>query len=243
MLLGLVSAQGAPGVTTTALALAAVAGPTSGLFVELDPAGGSVEGWTGVTGEPGLLRVAGHLRRGQTSDQLVDHVVGVPSGVRSLLAPTAGPVAESTLVAVDERLGPALAGLDVDVVVADAGRWSRSQVTARRIMGCAVLGVVCAPTVHGIEHARWLIDPLRATFDVPVVVVVVGERGYGPDEVADALGVPVAGVVAWDRRGVNALFTSGASRGWSRCPLARTARTTLAGLRRHVDIVGMVRDA
>ena len=42
MLLGLVSAKGAPGVTSAAVALTAVSG---GVMVELDPSGGSVDCW------------------------------------------------------------------------------------------------------------------------------------------------------------------------------------------------------
>lgn len=246
MLIGLVSAQGSPGVTTAALAVAATAGPAAGVLVELDPAGGSFECWTGITGEPGLIRVASDLRRAVSPDALLGHAVPVPPGVRSIVAPTSGAMAESTLVAADDRLGPALATLGRladQVVVADGGRWSRSQVTARRLLGCDVIGVVCAPTVHGVEHARWLIDPLASTFSAPVVFVLVGERGYSPEEVAVATGVPVAGVVAWDPRGVNALLTGGIGRGWSRGSLARSARATLEGLRRHADAMGVGADA
>lgn len=85
MIVGLVSAKGSPGVTTAALALAAVA--DDGLLVELDPSGGSVEAWTGVGGEPGLVRVASGLRRSAGADSVVEHVVDVPPGVRAILAP------------------------------------------------------------------------------------------------------------------------------------------------------------
>lgn len=225
MLLGLVSAKGSPGVSTAALALTAVAGD-SGLFVELDPSGGSVECWTGATGEPGLIRVANGLRRAIDPKSLLAHAVAAPTGVRSVLAPTAGGLAESTIAMTGDRLVPALAELEAMVVV-DGGRWSRSQPTARRVAGCDVIGVVCAPTVEGVEAARWLIDPLRSTVVGPVVLVLVGDRPYSPPEVAAVVGVPVLGVLAWDARGVNALLTTGAGRGWSRSALARSARSML----------------
>jgi hypothetical protein len=57
MLIGLVSAKGSPGVSIAALALTAAAGD-AGLLMELDPSGGSLECWTGIPGEPGLVRVA-----------------------------------------------------------------------------------------------------------------------------------------------------------------------------------------
>lgn len=224
----MVSAKGSPGVTTAALAVTAAAGDR-GLLVELDPSGGSVECWTGATGEPGLIRVANGLRRSIDPTTLVAHAVDAPTGVRSVLAPSSGALAESTIAMTGDRLVPALAALDATVVV-DGGRWSRSQSTARRVAGCDVVGVVCAPTVEGVEAARWLIDPLLAAAAGPVVVVLVGDRPYSPPEVAAVVGVPVIGVLAWDARGVNALVTAGAGRGWSRCGLARSARSALDAL-------------
>lgn len=225
MLLGLVSAKGSPGVSTAALALTATAGD-GGLMVELDPSGGSVECWTGATAEPGLIRVANGLRRAVEPEMLLTHAVTTPPGVRSVLAPTAGGLAESTIAMTGDRLVPVLAELEATVVV-DAGRWSRSQSTARRIAGCDVIGVVCAPTVDGVEAARWLIDPLRSTAAGHVVLVLVGDRPYSPPEVAAVVGVPVVGVLAWDPRGVNGLLTTGTGRGWSRSALARSTRSML----------------
>ena len=245
MLIGLVSAKGSPGVTTTALALAGVPGPgPERLFVELDPAGGDVECWTGQTGEPGLVRVVSDLRRAAHSDALLMHAVDVPCGVRSVLAPTAEPEAASTIAVAGERLGPALDAIG-GVVVVDGGRWSSGQPTARRLAGCAVIGVVCAPTLAGVEHGRWLVESLRRTLDVTVAVVLVGARPYSADEVAAVVDAPVAGTMAWDPRGVNALMVGGTGRGWGRCALARSARAVLEGLLTlgHTDDVAVSADA
>lgn len=233
MLFGLVSAKGSPGVTTAALALTVAAGDR-GLLVELDPSSGSVECWTGATGEPGLIRLANGLRRAVEPEELLTHAAVAPPGVRSALAPTAGSLSESTIAVMGDRLGPVLGAVDATVIV-DGGRWSRSQPTARRIVGCDVLGVVCAPTVQGVEAARWLINPLRSTAGGQVVLVLVGDRPYAPPEIAAAVGVPVMGVLAWDPRGVSALLTTGAGRGWSRCALARSARSLLDALPATTD--------
>jgi hypothetical protein len=230
MLVGRVSAKGSPGVTAAALTFTATAGD-SGLLVELDPSGESVECWTGATGEPGLIRVASGLRRSVDPEMLLAHAVEAPAGVRSGLAPTAGGLAESTIAATGDRLVPALAGLDRTVVV-DGGRWSRSQVTARRLVGCEVVGVVCTPTVEGIEAARWLVEPLNSIVTDKVVVVLVGDRPYPPGEVAAAVGVPVVGALAWDPRGLSALLTTGAGRGWARSALARSTRSAFDRLTR-----------
>lgn len=228
MLVGLVSAKGSPGVTTAALALAAVA--EDSLLVELDPSGGSIEVWTGAWGEPGLVRVANGLRRSAGADAVVEHLVDVPAGIRSILAPTAGPYAESSVALTRDRLTSALRDLDGITTILDLGRWSRSDTTTHRVSGCDVVGIVCSPTIDGVEAARWLVEPLEAASATRVVVVAVGERPYGSAEVAAAMEVPVVGALAWDRRGFTTLLAHGAGRAWARSPLARSARTVLSGL-------------
>ena len=195
------------------------------MFVELDPSGGSVECWTGSTGEPGLIPVASGLRRAVDGESLMAHVAMVPPGVRSLLAPTSGMLAESTIASIGDRLVLALADLDATVVI-DAGRWARSQPTARRVAGCDVVGVVCVPTVAGVEAAEALLDPLEAVA-ARVMLVLVGDRPYPPNEVAAAVGIPVAGVLDWDPRGLGALLAAGTGHGWKRSRLARSALSTL----------------
>ncbi|MCZ7537251.1 MAG: hypothetical protein M5T61_15990 [Acidimicrobiia bacterium] len=236
MVIGLVSAKGAPGVTAAALALTAAAGD-AGLLVELDPSGGSIECWTGPAGEPGLIRVASGLRRSVDPEALLSHAVEASRGLRAVLAPTAGGLAESTIAAVADRLVPALAGLDGTVVV-DAGRWSPSQSTARRLVGCEVVAVVCAPTVEGVEAARWLVEALETVDARRVVVVPVGDRPYGPGEIEEAIVVPVLGPLAWDPRGLHLLVTAGTGRGWVRSALARSARTVANWLVGAAEVVG-----
>jgi MinD-like ATPase involved in chromosome partitioning or flagellar assembly len=234
VLLGLVSAKGSPGVTTTALAFAAVA--DDGLVVELDPSGGSIECWTGATGEPGLTRVASGLRRSAGHDAVLEHVVEAPHRVRAILAPTAGLFAESTVAMTRDRLAPALRDLGGTTVVLDGGRWSRSQPTAHRVAACDLVGIVCAPTVDGVEAARWLVEPLQAEVAGRLVVLLVGERPYPASEVALAIGLPTAGALAWDPGGVSSLLTRGIGRGWARSPLARSARSALAKVRELIPL-------
>ncbi len=222
MRLGLVSAKGSPGATTVALAAAAV---TGGIGLEADPAGGDVECWAGPRGELGLIRLAGALRHSSAPDGLLaEQALEVWPGVRAVLAPAGGDQAESTLVAIGQRLVPVLRA-ETGWVVVDGGRWARSQPTAGRLAGCDVIAVVLSATLTAAAHARRLVAALRETFDVPVVAVLVGDRGYPPAEIASVLDVVVVGVVPWDRRGVESLAGSGASRLWTRSALARGVRT------------------
>lgn len=225
MLLGLASAKGAPGVTSAAVALTAA---SAGLMVELDPSGGSVDCWLRATGEPGLIRAASALRRQADLDALVQFAAEVVPGVRVVRAPTSGMLAESTIVAMRDRLVPTLAEFDGTVVV-DCGRWSRSQPTARRLAACDAVALVCSPTIEGVEATRWQVDQLRSLVE-RVVIVPVGDRPYGPDELAAATGAEIAGVLVWDRRGLARLLERGCGGGWQRTPLARSARNLLREL-------------
>lgn len=227
-MIALVSAKGSPGVTTAALALAASGGDDT-LMVEIDPSGGSIECWTGTPSEPGLLRVASGLRRSLDAEVVVTGARLVPPGVSVVHAPTSGRLAESTIAAIGERLTIAMAESD-RMVILDAGRWCRTQSTARRIAGCDVVAIVCQPTLSGVESARALIEPMQAVTGQAPVILLIGDRPYSAAEVSAAIGLTVIGVLPWDPGSVNTLLTSGVGRGWSRSRLARSARTVVTNL-------------
>jgi len=226
----LVSAKGSPGVTTVAAALTAV-GATSGraLLAELDPSGGSVQVLASGPAAWGLVDAAGRLRRESGPGPVVANVTTLPAGVPALLAPTAGHIAESVIGSAGDRWLPSLRAAAPDVVV-DAGRWEPSQRTAHRVAGADVVGLVCRPTVGGIEAARLALERLRQAARAPVVVVVIGRKPYRPEEIAAHLDVPLGGTLAWDPRGVAALWVGGATGRWRRTSLARSAAVTAAHL-------------
>ncbi len=227
MRLGLVSAKGSPGVTTLALGAAAI---MDAIAVELDPSGGDVECWLGPIGEPGLIRVAGALRHtADPSGVLAEHAVEAHPGLRVVLAPTGGEQAASTLMAIGNRLAAAMRGED-SAVVLDGGRWGRTQPTAGRLAGCDVVAVALAPTLGGVAHSRGVVATLRDSFGIPVVAVLIGDRGYSPQEIASELDVPVVGSIAWDPRGAHALVTGGASRWWRRSAHGRSIRSLVDAL-------------
>lgn len=231
MLVALVSAKGSPGVTTTALALAAATSARGSLLVEADPAGGDLECWCGPLGEPGLLGVATDLARDADAELIDSRAVEVVPGVRAVVAPTGESAATATIVPMAERLGPALATLDVPVLV-DCGRWSVAHRAASQVAAASLVGVVCRPTLDSVEHTRDLVESLRRVNRAVAAVVVGGHRPYGSDEVSSALGVPVAGVLPWEPRAVLALLESGVARPWSRSGLAGAATECAAGLER-----------
>jgi Flp pilus assembly CpaE family ATPase len=226
----LVSAKGSPGVTTAAAALAAAGVAASGraLLAELDPSGGSVQVLASGPAAWGLIDAAGRLRRETGAEPVRDNLTELPPGVSALLAPTAGHSAESVIASTDRWLA-SLRAAAPDVVV-DGGRWEASQPTSHRIAGADLVGLVCRPTVGGIETARLALERLRAAARAPVVVVVVGRKPYRPEEIAGHLDVPLGGTLAWDPRGVGALWVGGATGSWRRSALAKSARVTGARL-------------
>lgn len=236
MLVTVVAAKGAPGVTTTASALAAVgadqrakAGEGQRVdLVELDPYGGDVEPFTQVMGEAGLLRAVTDLR----TETLEEHAIEAPPGVRSVLAPTSGFEATSTIAAGRDAWSRVLSTLG-GVVVVDAGRWEQSHPLAGRVAGSDVVAVLCRPDARSVEHVRHVVPRLRGVVG-RVVLVTVGDRPYPPGEIARFLGLPTAGSVSWDPHGAAALWREGIRRrpfgGWTRSWLARSARDVLASL-------------
>ena len=232
MLVALVSAKGAPGVTTTALCLAAGAAGL-GMVVEVDPAGGDLECWTGPHGEAGLVGLAARPHSFGTRSDLDGYAVDIADGLRAVVAPTTETAMAGLVSRSIDQLGQALAASGELDVFADLGRFSGSSATTPLAAASDVVVVVCRPTLDSIEHARGLLAPggvVDATATPAAVVVVGGDRPYGPDEIARALSVPVVGVLPWDPRAVVALVEQGLGRVWQRSALAAAAADIAAAV-------------
>lgn len=230
MLVTLISAKGAPGVTTAAIAMTAIAATRGrALMVEADPSGGVLECWCGPLGEPGLLGLAGKLPSANGADLVWDLSTEIGAGVRTVVGPTTATPMTVALAAIGSSLGPTLAGLDAAVVV-DAGRWIGHDGTAALVAASSSVVVVCRPLLDSIEHARGLISTLAGISPSTSVLVVGGPKPYGPAEIEEALRSPVIGVLPWDTRGLNALLEPSRRRTWASSPLARAAAQALMSL-------------
>ncbi len=228
MLLALLAAKGSPGVTTTALALAAASSGPS-IVVELDPSGGDVEPWLGDTGDPGLAAMVRAARRDGDPEALRHCSVEAAPGLSVATAPVSAVAATAAIAAGGERLASALASL-AGTVALDCGRWSAEQSLAARVQASSVTAIVCRPTLASVAHAGHVVGELR-TVTRALAVVVVGEEPYPGADVAHALGVPLAGVLPADPRALRALLADGTTaRAWARGRLRRAATETLATL-------------
>src|SRR5918994_439660 len=175
----LVSAKGSPGVTTTVAALAAAV-----------------------------------VDRGEGAGLLVE--LDPSGGDAAMLCDRVG---EAALVSFAEELRHGTPGADtvwahtveappgVPAVLGPPGVPEASGVIGS--LGDRWLPALRGAAATGVGHPRRLVDAVRGTARCPLAVVVVGARPYPGDEIAAVLDVPLAGVVAWDPRGVTGMWARG----------------------------------
>jgi len=240
MLISLVSAKHAPGVTTGALALAVASAELGDtLFAEFDPAGGDALAYYhsfGLRNDLGLVSLAAAARRDEpAADVIWANTQPLPIGIQGLLAPTVPETASGALVGMGMRLGTALAQLPA-VVWCDAGRWDPRQPSSDRLRASDLVLVFCQPTVAGVEHVNQIL-PSMFQFSRTIRVVLVGTKPYGVADVQAAIGmadVKVLGALDVDARTAFVLQTGADPKALRRLPLVRSAATLVESIRADV---------
>ena len=221
-LVTLVSAHGSPGVTTTALVLAATwPEPNGCLLVEADSFGGVIAARYGLSDSPGLSSLAATTRGRFDDDAVEAHTQRLPGGLAVL---TGSPSPEEARAVWRDVSGPlgewATSRIDLDVII-DGGRIE----PATRVPDGGPTLVVTRPSVDQLRPAG-IRQAALAAAGIDASLLLVGDRPYGAEEVAATMQVPVAGVVAWDP-GIAAVLTGaqGVIRDLRRSPLVRSAAT------------------
>ena len=239
MLIALCSAKGAPGVTTSGLALA-LSWPRDVVLAELDPAGGDVLAGYGRAqlSAGGLAELELAARRG-LGGQLDAHLLHLDTTGRARLLPGLSDPATARHVGW-ERLAAALAAVEdgaVDVL-ADCGRLRAEHFPAAVVRRAAAVVVVTGSTLRAVRAAAQAVAELRdegaglAPGAGVLAALVVGPgEPYGAREIAEALGVPVLGVLPRDARAA-AVLSEGAPAGrlFGQSALLRAARSAAARL-------------
>jgi MinD-like ATPase involved in chromosome partitioning or flagellar assembly len=222
-LLCLASAHGSPGVTTTALALAA-AWPQGRrpLLVEADPFGGVLAPRFGLWDTPGLASLTVGSRRGIDPEMVWGHAQRLPGGLPVLVGPPSSDQAHAVL----RDLSPALAdwsagGSELDVI-ADCGRLSPNPPVLAALQRADGVLLVSRPTPDQLRAAAHRMGAL-ADAGVRLRLLLVGDSPYGPAEVASTLSVEVAGVMAWDPAAAETLSGGPVPRTLRRSALVRSA--------------------
>jgi hypothetical protein len=240
-LVALASLKGAPGVTTTAMALAATwPAQRRAVVVEFDAAGGDLAAQHGLAAEPSLVSLAAAARRdrGRGDVPLSDHSIELPGG-RRVVAGTASP---SEMTSAVEALADVLPGLadhaGVDVL-ADCGRLDSASLTSAvsisestsspppplfRLLGAAELVIVVSRgTLADLSHVEAWLPTLRALND-SVSLLLVGALSWRADEVCSALGAVVIDAIPDDRTGAEVIAGASHRGNGARLPLLRAAR-------------------
>ena len=220
------SARSSPGVTTAMLACASV-WPARVLLVEAAEDGGALAARFGLPFEPGLTTLAAAFRHGGNGDDqsasLGSHVQALPGTDRiaALVGPASLEAAQALLRTAAGRLAGLLDQADTDVLV-DAGRLPAVPLARPLISSADRLLLVVRPRVEELTALASRLAHLSGLGPSPELLLV-GDRPYGPGEVAGTLGVPVAGVLAHDPDAAEALAAAGSGRRLGRSALLRTA--------------------
>lgn len=199
-LLAFASAKASPGVTTSLVTLAATWPRQRPVLVaELDPAGGDLAARFGLNADPGLVTLAAAARHAQAAmpyDTITSNSQELAESVSALIAPAGSDQTRAALATLKGKLGPSLSGLDGIDVLADCGRADPGSPIFELASHCASVILFCRPRADEVSHLRSRISALTHLADLGVVLV--GERPYSQTQVAEALGVPVLGVMADD---------------------------------------------
>lgn len=224
------SVTGAPGVTTTALALAAswpqdADGEVRPVVVEADPSGGDLMIRFGLPPAPSLLDVAAAARQPQPGS-LLGAVSELPFGVRAVAAaPGRGPCAEAVRLLATEAGRRVLLGEEVDrgTVLLDVGRLGEDIEPLLDAADQVVL--VTRGGAEPLTHvsAYGLDEDLRAE---RLTLAVVGPCPYPAGEIARSLDIERVSFLPWDGRSVAAL--SGSRSGVPRATRFRTPTLLVA---------------
>lgn len=120
--------------------------------------------------------------------------------------------------------------IDGVTTVLDAGRWCQPSPVDPLLAAADVVLVVTNSDVEQVRQCRERLCRIRQ-LAADVRLVVVGRREQRtPQEVVQALEVPLAGFVPWDVRGADVLagraapYRGWGAGGWKRLPLLRACR-------------------
>lgn len=224
--------RSSPGTTTAAVTLAGCI-PNS-VAVEADPDGGVIAARFGLSREPNVASLATSARSSMNEDVLADHVQLLPGGVPVVVGLSSPDRAVSFWRSTAPQLGAALSALDHRLVIVDAGRLNPTSPLGPLAAEAAVTILVARPTPEELLPLSHRLATLKETTR-RCALLLVGDRPYGPSEVARQLDVEVIGVIAHDARAAAALAGAGDRRGFGRSPLARSARQVASELLERLD--------
>lgn len=229
MLVGLCSVKGSPGVTTTALAMAARWPGAEPILLEADPAGGDLGVRFGLPSAPGLVSLAAASRRTQDPALLTEHCQELPGGLAVVVGPLSAEQARAALEILGTRGLGLLRAVAADpnfLVLMDAGRVDVTSPAVALLRGATAVLVLTRRRAEDLSHAATLLAAVPTWTRHPGLVLI--GNGYSRADVERELGVPVMATLPDDPRGAAALCGRAGGRGVLRSALGPAA-ARLAG--------------
>jgi hypothetical protein len=206
-LIALGSLKGSPGVTTTALGLAARwPRGEQPVVVECDPAGGDLLARLRLETSPGLVSLAAAARRGVEPGLVWQHAQRMPGGLPVVVGPAGAEQARAALHQL-EALQPGALRRAADrpgtVVLADCGRLDPGTPWTGAARDADVVVILARARDEDLSHVA---THLASTGGWPASTcfVLVG-GGYPTAEVEDALGLEVTARLPDDPRAATSL--------------------------------------
>ena len=224
------SVKGSPGATTTALALSAMWPPQPpAVLIEADPAGGDLAARFRLPGWPGLVSLAAALRKDADPLAVVAHAQPVLGGRVAVVAGAWGAQQANAAVSVLAAAGPQWADAPSPLMIVDCGRWDAASPAMDLVQAADVVLLLARPDVDELAQLAARRPTASRWRGVPGLVLI-GRGGYPPDQIRDALQLPIMAVLPRDVRSAAVLRGAAcANPGFQRRPLFRAA-ARLAGL-------------
>jgi hypothetical protein len=245
-LIALASVKASPGVTTTALALAALWPAPRRLVIETDPSGGDLGARLGLAPAPGLASLAAAIRHDASPGITWRHAQALPGQVSAVPAPAGAEQAAACLATLAApRTGTAWLdpGDPGAVLIADCGRLDPRSPAFAVAARAALTLVLVRPRVSELSHlAERLPGLTRAGLRPALLLAPAGESGtgeacYPPGEIAATLGVPVEGSLPADPRTIATLIRGrGVLAPSRRLPLAQVVSGLAAALAARLTV-------
>lgn len=243
VLISLISAKHGPGVTTTTLALAS-RWPRRAVVVDADPLFGDMLAGAGAGRVPAtasLVELMVAARTVGVVEALPAQLVRLAGEHCPLVVPGLGAPGQAAGLAW-EQLAAGLASVPWADVIADCGRWGTDP-TPLAMLTCSELVVLLmGSSLTSVRGAQRCVPVIRdklaragGVADHIVAVVVDPDQPYGQREIAEAIDVPIVGLLPHDPEAA-AVWSGGVDpgRSFARSPLQHAAAQLAAQL---VDLV------
>lgn len=240
MLITLASLKASPGVTTAALAVAAMwPGPEKVVVVEADPAGGDLAARFALEPAPGLVSLSAAARREHGTQIALEHSQQLPGGLPVIAAP---PAAEQAVSALDLLTGdgmPLWANLAHDpevVVIVDCGRLDPGSYAHRLVAAADIALLVARPALDECDRLAKSLDALaiRAEATSTELGLVLSGPGFERDQVQQSMRMRVWAQLPQDRKGAALLAgATGKRRHLASLALPKAARALAGELAAH----------